>query len=76
MGHYRAHTQQEVDFVLEDATGRLVGIEVTRKRFVRGILLYPGSATVAFGPNLQGAIAFAARYPVSPRRRWRRAPGL
>lgn len=70
--HYRAHTQQEVDFVLEDAAGKLVGIEVkktaspdvgdfkglrhfsemTGKRFVRGILLYAGSTTVAFGPNL------------------------
>jgi uncharacterized protein len=28
--HYRTHTQQEVDFVLEDARGRLVGIEVKR----------------------------------------------
>ena len=28
--HYRAHTQQEVDFVLEDARGRLVGIEVKK----------------------------------------------
>jgi uncharacterized protein len=70
--HYRTHTQQEVDFVLEDARGRLVGIEVkktasptssdfkglrhlalqTAKHFLRGILLYTGSATVAFGPNL------------------------
>jgi hypothetical protein len=70
--HYRTHTQQEVDFVLEDARGRLVGIEVkktssptagdfkglrhlaeqTGKRFLRGILLYAGSAGVAFGPNL------------------------
>ncbi len=70
--HYRTHTQQEVDFVLEDARGRLVGIEVkktasptsgdfkglrhlceqTGKRFLRGILLYTGSTSVAFGPNL------------------------
>lgn len=70
--HYRTHTQQEVDFVLEDARGRLVGIEVkktasptsgdlkglrhlqeqTGKRFLRGLLLYTGSASVAFGPNL------------------------
>jgi predicted AAA+ superfamily ATPase len=70
--HYRTHSQQEVDFVLEDARGRLVGIEVkktaspnsgdfkglrhlreqTGKRFLRGILLYTGSASVAFGPNL------------------------
>lgn len=28
--HYRTHTQQEVDFVLEDKRGRLVGIEVKK----------------------------------------------
>ena len=70
--YYRTHTQQEVDFVLEDAAGRLVGIEVkktaspatndfkgldhlrevTGKRFLRGLLLYTGSVSVAFGPNL------------------------
>jgi uncharacterized protein len=70
--HYRTHTQQEVDFVLEDSRGRLVGIEVkktaspvnadfkglrhlrqeTGKRFLRGILLYTGSASVAFESNL------------------------
>jgi hypothetical protein len=70
--HYRTHTQQEVDFVLEDARGRLVGIEVkktasptigdfkglrhlceqTGKKFLRGVLLYTGSTSVAFGPNL------------------------
>jgi predicted AAA+ superfamily ATPase len=70
--HYRAHTQQEVDFVLEDAAGQVVGIEVkktmsptasdfkglnhlsevTGKRFLRGVLLYTGSAGVAFGANL------------------------
>jgi predicted AAA+ superfamily ATPase len=69
--HYRTHTQQEVDFVLEDARGRLVGIEVkktasptssdfkglrhlaeqTGKRFLRGILLYTGSTSVAFEAN-------------------------
>lgn len=30
MFHYRTHTQQGVDFVLEDARGRLVGIEVKK----------------------------------------------
>jgi predicted AAA+ superfamily ATPase len=70
--HYRTHTQQEVDFVLEDARGRLVGIEVkktssptsgdfkglrhlaehTGKRFLRGLLLYTGSASVTFETNL------------------------
>ncbi|CAN5704952.1 ATP-binding protein [soil metagenome] len=28
--HYRTHTQQEVDYVLEDSAGRLVGIEVKK----------------------------------------------
>lgn len=70
--HYRTHSQQEVDFVLEDAAGKLVGIEVkktaspsagdfkglrhlqemTGRRFLRGILLHAGNASVAFGPNL------------------------
>ncbi len=70
--HYRTHAQQEVDFVLEDARGRLVGIEVkktasptssdfkglrhlseqTGGKFLRGVLLYTGSTSVAFGPNL------------------------
>jgi uncharacterized protein len=70
--HYRTHTQQEVDFVLEDARGRLVGIEVkktasptssdfkglrhlaaqTGKRFLRGVLLYTGAASLAFETNL------------------------
>ena len=70
--HYRTHSQQEVDFVLEDARGRLVGVEVkktasptgsdfkglrhlreqTGRRFLRGILLYTGPTSVAFGPNL------------------------
>lgn len=34
--HYRTHTQQEVDFVLEDARGRLVGIEVKKAASVTG----------------------------------------
>lgn len=58
--------------MLEDAAGRLVGIEVkkttsptasdfkglnhlselTGKRFLRGVLLYTGSAGVAFGAKL------------------------
>jgi predicted AAA+ superfamily ATPase len=84
--HYRTHTQQEVDFVLEDARGRLVGLEVkktasptssdfkglrhlsehTGKRFLRGILLYTGSATVAFGPNLH-AVPVAALWQLEAR---------
>ncbi len=70
--HYRTHTQHEVDFVLEDAAGRLVGVEVKKtaspsagdfkglnhfrdavgKKFLRGILLYTGSNSVAFGPDM------------------------
>ena len=70
--HYRTQKQQEVDLVLEDVAGRLVGVEVkktasptsgdfkglrhlseqTGKKFLRGILLYTGSTSVAFGPNL------------------------
>lgn len=70
--HFRTHGQQEVDFLLEDARGRLVGIEVKKtaspdgsdfkglrylqeavgKRFLRGVLLYTGTESVAFGPNL------------------------
>jgi predicted AAA+ superfamily ATPase len=69
---YRTQKQQEVDLVLEDSRGRLVGIEVkksaspnardfkglrflagqTGKKFIRGILLYTGNQSVAFGPNL------------------------
>jgi len=70
--HYRTHGQQEVDFVLEDPRGRIVGIEVKKtaspgsndfkglrhlqevagKRFHRGILLYTGTESVPFGPDL------------------------
>lgn len=83
--HYRTHTQHEVDFVLEDAGGRLVGIEVKKsaspsardfkglhhfreavgKRFLRGILLYTGSSSVAFGPNLH-AVPVSALWRMSP----------
>lgn len=70
--HYRTHSQQEVDFVLEDARGRLVGIQVkktaslsssefkglrhlatqTGNRFLRGIILYTGTAAVSFERQL------------------------
>jgi predicted AAA+ superfamily ATPase len=79
--HYRTHTQQEVDFVLEDARGRLVGIEIkktasptssdfkglrhlaehTGKRFLRGLLLYSGSPSVAFGSNLYAVPTWSRR---------------
>jgi hypothetical protein len=70
--HFRTQKQQEVDLVLEDSRGHLVGIEVkksaspsdhdfkglrflsqqTGKKFIRGILLYTGTESVSFGPNL------------------------
>jgi predicted AAA+ superfamily ATPase len=70
--HFRTQTGQEVDIVLEDRAGKLVGIEVkasstvtaqdfkglralaetTGKRFYRGIVLYTGSESLSFGPEL------------------------
>jgi predicted AAA+ superfamily ATPase len=69
--HYRTTTGRETDILLEDAAGRLVGLEVkasatvvrkdfsgfdalsedTRRQFVRGIVLYTGEQSVAFGEN-------------------------
>lgn len=69
--HYRTTTGREADILLEDAAGRLVGLEVkasatvvrkdfcgfdalsenTRRQFVRGIVLYTGEESVAFGEN-------------------------
>jgi len=77
--HFRSHSGDEVDLVLEDARGRVVGIEIKATqsptssdfrglramrdgvpdRFVRGVLLYGGSETIAFGPNLH-AVPIAA----------------
>jgi uncharacterized protein len=77
--HFRTHAGDEVDLVLEDARGRLVGIEIkatqsptsrdlrglralregTSEKFVRGVLLYGGSETVAFGSDLH-AVPLAA----------------
>lgn len=71
--HFRAQTGQEVDLLLEDAAGRVVGVEVKDsstlsaydfkglrflrealgKRFLRGFVLYLGSESVPFGPDLQ-----------------------
>ncbi|MCK4548280.1 MAG: ATP-binding protein [Candidatus Eisenbacteria sp.] len=70
--HFRTPAGQEVDIVLEDAAGSVVGIEVKASasvraddfkglralrdalgsRFVRGIVLYTGFESVAFGPKL------------------------
>jgi len=84
--HYRTHTQHEVDFVLEDVAGRLVGVEVKKraspsasdfkglrhfreavgKRFLRGILLYTGSNSVAFAPDLH-AVPVSALWRMASR---------
>jgi predicted AAA+ superfamily ATPase len=70
--HFRSHAGVEVDFVLEDARGRLVGVEVKSaetigaadftglerlaeavgSRFLRGVVLYRGVETIAFGERL------------------------
>ena len=70
--HFRAESGAEVDLVLEDSAGRLVGIEVkgavtlrsealrglkalagiAGPRFVRGVVLYTGTAVVPFGERL------------------------
>jgi predicted AAA+ superfamily ATPase len=70
--HYRTHAHQEVDIVLENAAGDLVGVEVkaaasvnsadfsglrslaaaTGERFVRGVVLYTGEATIPFAETL------------------------
>lgn len=70
--HFRSHSGQEVDLVLEAPNGKLVAIEVKSsgaikaddfygikafaelvdKKFVRGIVLYAGEKTLAFGDNL------------------------
>lgn len=70
--HYRTTTGQEVDVVLENAAGSLVGIEVKAAttvvgkdfsglralaedgggRVVRGVVLYNGDQTIAFGDQL------------------------
>ena len=70
--HFRDHAGDEVDLVLEDRSGRVVGIEVKAtasvganhfkglktlwqaagEHFVRGIVLYAGRESVAFGSNL------------------------
>jgi predicted AAA+ superfamily ATPase len=59
--HFRTQTGQEVDVVLEDGAGRIVGIEVkasgalmevSGERFQRGIVLYTGMEPLPFGPRL------------------------
>lgn len=70
--HFRTQTGQEVDIVLEDPAGRLVGVEVKAattvsgqdfkglrafaslvgRRFHRGVVLYTGTESIPFGPQL------------------------
>jgi predicted AAA+ superfamily ATPase len=77
--HFRTHGGQEVDLVLEDRSGRIVGVEIkasstvtgdmfenlrafaalTRKKFVRGIVLYNGTEVIPFGRDLH-AVPVAA----------------
>ncbi len=72
--YWRTASGQEVDIVLEDSAGHLVGVEVkasaslqredlrglqvladaTRKRWVRGVVLYCGSEIIPFASNLHG----------------------
>ena len=78
ISHFRS-TSAEVDLVLEDAAGRLVGVEVkstaspttadfrglrtfaerTGERFVRGVLLHTGNASVPFGAGMWAVPASA-----------------
>jgi predicted AAA+ superfamily ATPase len=73
--HFRSSDRKEVDIVIEDASGRIVGVEVRAtatpgqadfsglralqeiagKRFVRGLVLHLGEATLPFGKYLQAA---------------------
>lgn len=46
--HYRTHTQHEVDFVLEGAGGRLVGIEV--KKVLRRQRVISRACTISARP--------------------------
>jgi uncharacterized protein len=70
--HFRTQAGAGVDLILEDAQGRIVGIEIklsetihsndfkglqelqklAGKKFHRGIVLYPGDATLPFGENM------------------------
>jgi uncharacterized protein len=72
--YWRTASGQEVDIVLEDSAGHLVGVEVkasaslqredlrglqvladaTRKRWVRGVVLYCGTEIIPFASNLHG----------------------
>jgi uncharacterized protein len=70
--HFRTHNGDEVDLVLEDRAGRIVGIEIKASatidsshfrglkalaeaagdRFVRGVVIFSGTAAVPFASNL------------------------
>ncbi len=84
--HFRTQTGQEVDMILEDLSGRIVGIEVKAsatvaaddfkglrllhesvgKRFLRGIILYAGLESAAFGSELY-ALPISALWTISCR---------
>jgi predicted AAA+ superfamily ATPase len=84
--HFRTHTGREVDVVLEDKGGNVVGIEVKAStsvgpgdfrglrtlqeaagaRFRRGVVLYTGSESLAFGPDLH-ALPVAALWRLAAR---------
>lgn len=86
--HFRTSDGHEVDFVLESATGAVVGIEVKAAatvgpadlkglrllaeaagpRFVRGMVLYTGTAVVPFAANVHAV-------PIRALWRWRAAGG-
>lgn len=70
--HFRSQAGHEVDIILEDQRGRIIGIEVKasqslsrkdftglqtlktilKQQFHRGIILYTGTESIAFGKNL------------------------
>jgi hypothetical protein len=87
LSHYRSHDDTEVDLVLEDRAGQIVGIEVKASstvraddlrglrrlvervpdRWVRGIVLYLGQESVAFGDRLD-VLPVSALWARPPRR--------
>jgi hypothetical protein len=65
--HFRTHTQKEVDLVLEDARGRLVGIEVKKtaspsKHDLRGLLHFREAVGKRF---VRGILLYTGTEPVA-----------
>jgi len=57
--YWRTASGQEVDVVLEDRAGRVVGVEVKAAATlsgndVRGVVLYTGTEVIPFSANLHG----------------------